>query len=51
MVLCPVIKAKLEEVEILNETKRGEGGFGSTGTNKLQVMKIKFSQIKDLKNK
>ena len=32
MVLCPVIKAKVEEVDDLNMTARGEGGFGSTGT-------------------
>ena len=31
MVLCPVIKASLQEVEELEETKRGSGGFGSTG--------------------
>ena len=31
MVLCPVVKAKLKEVENLDETKRGSGGFGSTG--------------------
>ena len=31
MVLCPVIKAKLKEVETLEDTKRGSGGFGSTG--------------------
>ena len=31
MVLCPVIKATLEEVNELEETKRGSGGFGSTG--------------------
>jgi len=31
MVLCPVIKATLEEVSELEETKRGYGGFGSTG--------------------
>jgi dUTP pyrophosphatase len=31
MVLCPVIKAELEEVDVLDETKRGFGGFGSTG--------------------
>ena len=31
MVLCPVIKAELEEVDVLDETKRGSGGFGSTG--------------------
>ena len=32
MVLCPVAKAKLKEVKILESTKRGSGGFGSTGT-------------------
>ena len=32
MVVCPVINAKLEEVKELSETKRGKGGFGSTGT-------------------
>ena len=31
MVICPIIKASLEEVEDLESTKRGEGGFGSTG--------------------
>jgi len=31
MVLCPVVQAQLEEVDDLNETKRGTGGFGSTG--------------------
>ena len=31
MVLCPVVKATLKEVEIMEETKRGSGGFGSTG--------------------
>jgi dUTP pyrophosphatase len=32
MVLCPVVKATLKEVQTLEETKRGSGGFGSTGT-------------------
>ena len=31
MVLCPIIKANLKEVETLDETHRGSGGFGSTG--------------------
>ncbi len=31
MVLCPIIKAKLKEVENLDDTYRGSGGFGSTG--------------------
>jgi dUTP pyrophosphatase len=32
MVVCPIIKATLKEVETLEETKRGLGGFGSTGS-------------------
>jgi|TARA_B110000967_G_scaffold201046_1_gene237741 dUTP pyrophosphatase len=32
MVLCPVVKATLKEVDTLEETERGVGGFGSTGT-------------------
>ncbi len=32
MVLCPIIKAELKEVETLELTKRGSGGFGSTGS-------------------
>jgi len=31
MVLAPVIKMELEEVDQLPETVRGSGGFGSTG--------------------
>ena len=31
MVLCPVIKATLKEVKVLESTERGSGGFGSTG--------------------
>ena len=33
MVLCPVVKAELREVDSLETTKRGSGGFGSTGAN------------------
>jgi dUTP pyrophosphatase len=33
-VLCPVLQAKLEVVESLSSTQRGEGGFGSTGFTK-----------------
>jgi len=32
MVLMPVNKIDLEEVEVLPNTLRGKGGFGSTGT-------------------
>ena len=31
MVLCPIVKANIKEVETLENTKRGSGGFGSTG--------------------
>lgn len=31
LIFCKVEKINFLEVEILNETKRGEGGFGSTG--------------------
>jgi len=32
MVVCPVVQANLKEVKELSDTKRGLGGFGSTGT-------------------
>ena len=32
MVLCPIARAKIREVENLEKTDRGSGGFGSTGT-------------------
>ena len=31
MVIAPVIQLNVQEVENLDETERGEGGFGSTG--------------------
>ena len=31
MIVAPVTRAALEKVEVLDETKRGAGGFGSTG--------------------
>jgi dUTP pyrophosphatase len=31
MIIQPVFKAEWQLVKILNETKRGEGGFGHTG--------------------
>ena len=31
MVLCPIDKAKFKEVDSLDDTDRGAGGFGSTG--------------------
>ena len=32
MVVCPIVQAQLKEVDDLNQTERGKGGFGSTGT-------------------
>jgi len=32
LVLAPVVQAKYSLTNILGETNRGEGGFGSTGT-------------------
>ncbi|MDZ4380921.1 MAG: dUTP diphosphatase [Parvibaculum sp.] len=32
MIIAPVTQARLREVETLDETARGAGGFGSTGT-------------------
>ena len=39
MVLTPVIKMELEEVDQLPETIRGSGGFGSTGKWKIFLTK------------
>lgn len=32
MVICPVSRCRVIEVDTLDDTDRGEGGFGSTGT-------------------
>jgi dUTP pyrophosphatase len=32
LVVCPVTRAEWRIVDALDETRRGEGGFGSTGT-------------------
>ncbi len=32
MVVAPVARCEVEEVDVLDETARGAGGFGSTGT-------------------
>ena len=34
MIIAPVLRADVEEVQDLSETRRGEGGFGSTGMRK-----------------
>jgi len=33
MVVAPVLQAKFDLVDMLDDTARGSGGFGSTGTN------------------
>ena len=33
LVITPFLKVEFNETEQLSETSRGEGGFGSTGTN------------------
>ena len=33
LVICPYENVELNEVDNLDETERGDGGFGSTGTN------------------
>lgn len=33
LVIAPFVKATFTEVDTLNDTTRGEGGFGSTGKN------------------
>ena len=39
MVLTPVLKMELEEVDQLPKTVRGSGGFGSTGKWKIFLIK------------
>ena len=48
MVLMPVLKMELEEVDQLPETLRGSGGFGSTGKWKIFLIK---NQLKDILDK
>lgn len=33
MIIAPVVQAQLVEVDVLDDTARGAGGFGSTGTD------------------
>ena len=47
MVLTPVIKMELEEVDQLPETVRGSGGFGSTGKWKIFLIKNSLKDILD----
>ena len=33
LIFAPIVRVKLEEATYLNQTERGDGGFGSTGIN------------------
>lgn len=33
LVIMPVLLPNMQEIDFLSETERGDGGFGSTGTN------------------
>ena len=48
MVLTPILKIELEEVNELPKTLRGSGGFGSTGKWKIFLIK---KQLKDTQDK
>ena len=37
LVPAPVLRARFEEVEVLADTARGTGGFGSTGSHAIEV--------------
>lgn len=43
LVIAPVVQATLREVEQLDETERGAGGFGSTGKSDEELLR-EFSQ-------
>ena len=40
LVIAPVVRASMQQVSSLDETARGEGGFGSTGLTKLAGGKV-----------
>lgn len=41
-VIAPVVKAKWQQVQELSETKRGEGGFGSTGISENKEVEASY---------
>lgn len=45
LVIMPYIPAKYIQVDELEETKRGEGGFGSTGTSSTVTAPSDYEQI------
>jgi len=36
LMIVPVVQAQLQEADVLDETSRGSGGFGSTGTDAIE---------------
>lgn len=40
MIIAPISRALLRQVDSLDSTQRGAGGFGSTGTNSVQSTKV-----------
>ena len=47
MLFIPYFAPELEEVEVLSETKRGDGGFGSTGVNAVVETPVKAEPVKE----
>ena len=47
MLFIPYFAPELEEVEVLSETKRGDGGFGSTGVNAVAETPVKAEPVKE----
>lgn len=50
LVILPYAAAEFTEVESLDETKRGEGGFGSTGTQAVNNEKAEIDRLKAVIN-
>ena len=44
LIIMPYPQVEFEEVEDLTETERGEGGFGSTNFNKVEVKKSLYKE-------
>lgn len=45
LVIMPYMSVEFVEVDNLNNTERGQGGFGSTGTTSYSVIKPDYSQM------
>lgn len=44
LVIMPYLRAEYTEADELDETKRGDGGFGSTGTSTTVIMSSEYEQ-------